>query len=220
MTRFCRLVAAFFILAITLHADTVRNDDVLRMVAAGLSPQIIVEKIQASDTEFDISTDGLIQLNAQKVPEIVIRRMIQQTRDKARNAERAREAEASRPAAAARPAAVSRPATPSSPAKSSSGGGKRHQVSVHRTRYNRCPGEIRIDSNGIESFQCKDANVKLSWNDVASICTRYGARGELEITGKSGKTHIFSTTTPVETTQLADRVSAVAPTSIQVIRCR
>ena len=223
MIRLSRLVAAFFVLAITLHADTIRNDDVLRMVAAGLSAQIIVEKIQASDTEFDISTDGLIQLHAQKVPEAVIRRMIQQTRDEARISERAREAAAPRPAAAAQPAAGSRPAIAPAPAPAparlATGGGKRYSVGVHRTKYNRCPGEIRIDASGIESFQCMDANVKFAWKSVASICTAYGARGEMTIRLTNGKSQLFSTTTPVETVQLADRISAVAPSSISVTRC-
>jgi len=219
MNRLVRAFAIWLLFATPLLADTVRNGDILKMVAAGLSPTIIVEKISASDTDFDISTDALIQLNAEKVPEVVIRRMIQQTKEQARVTERVHETVAPRPVPAIQAVEPVRPTAPAPPAKPATRGGKRYPVGVHHTKYNRCPGEIRIDTIGIESFECKDANVKIEWAQVATICANYGARGELEVTLKNGKSQLFSTTTPIETKQLADRIAAVAPSSISVVRC-
>src|SRR5689334_19466289 len=53
------------------------NQDVIDMVALGLSDNLIIEKIHAVDsTEFDTSLKGLRALKAGNVSDIVIRSMI------------------------------------------------------------------------------------------------------------------------------------------------
>lgn len=56
------------------HAMT--NDDVVKLVSAGLSPDVISSAIrQASDHAFDLSIDGLIALKQKKVPDSVLATM-------------------------------------------------------------------------------------------------------------------------------------------------
>src|ERR1043166_7995790 len=55
---------------------TLTNADVVKLVKAGLSPAPIEAKIEASPTAFDTSTDALIALTKEGVPESVIRAMI------------------------------------------------------------------------------------------------------------------------------------------------
>jgi integrase len=57
--------------------ETMRNPDVLTLLAAGLSPAVVIEKIKASACEFDISTQVLQELKA-AVPDRVILAMLKQ----------------------------------------------------------------------------------------------------------------------------------------------
>ena len=57
-------------------AEVLTNDKVITMVKAGLASTIIVNKIRASKTSFITSTDELIRLKQEKVPDEVINVMI------------------------------------------------------------------------------------------------------------------------------------------------
>lgn len=52
------------------------NQDVLKMVKAGLSPEIIEQTINSSDQAFDVSTDALIKLKQEGVPDAIVQAMI------------------------------------------------------------------------------------------------------------------------------------------------
>lgn len=52
------------------------NNDVIKMVKAGLTAQVIVEAIKSSDTNFDLSADALILLKQEGVPDAVLQAMI------------------------------------------------------------------------------------------------------------------------------------------------
>ncbi|HXD34835.1 MAG TPA: hypothetical protein VN643_27190 [Pyrinomonadaceae bacterium] len=52
------------------------NEDVIKMVKAGLSPQIIEQTINSSDQAFDVSTDALIKLKQEGVPDAIVQAMI------------------------------------------------------------------------------------------------------------------------------------------------
>lgn len=57
-------------------SDVVTNESIVAMTKAGLSPEIIVEKIRVSTTQFDVSTDALIRLKEEQVDDEVIKAML------------------------------------------------------------------------------------------------------------------------------------------------
>lgn len=52
------------------------NQDVIKMVKAGLSLQIIEQTINATDQAFDVSPDALIKLKQEEVPDTIVQAMI------------------------------------------------------------------------------------------------------------------------------------------------
>lgn len=59
-------------------AHAMNNADVIKLVSAGLSPEVVSSSIrQASEHAFDLSVDGLIALKTNKVPDTVISAMQQ-----------------------------------------------------------------------------------------------------------------------------------------------
>jgi hypothetical protein len=57
-------------------SEILTNDKVITMVKAGLPSSIIVNKIHASKTAFNTSTDELIRLKQEKVPDEIINAMV------------------------------------------------------------------------------------------------------------------------------------------------
>ncbi|MBO9499365.1 MAG: hypothetical protein J7496_04190 [Novosphingobium sp.] len=63
-------------LAVPAGAETLTNEQVIRLSAAGLGDQVLIAKIRASDNAFDTSTEGLLALRRKGVPNAVIAEMI------------------------------------------------------------------------------------------------------------------------------------------------
>ena len=63
--------------AIVAAPDVLTNDDILRLVAAGLPDQAIIAKIRASKSSFDLSTDQLIALKNKGVSGAVLATMLE-----------------------------------------------------------------------------------------------------------------------------------------------
>jgi hypothetical protein len=59
-----------------LTAETLDNAAIVKMVSAGLGPDVITLKIEHSQGAFDTSTDGLVALKKAHVPDVVIRAML------------------------------------------------------------------------------------------------------------------------------------------------
>lgn len=59
--------------------ETLTNDAVIRMVTGQLSKDIIVTKIQMSKPDFDLTTNGIINLNQNKVSQDVVKAMMAAT---------------------------------------------------------------------------------------------------------------------------------------------
>ncbi len=57
--------------------EVMTNDEVISLVKAGLSKQIIINKIRTSKTNFDLSTDGLIKLKSSKVDDDIVTAMFE-----------------------------------------------------------------------------------------------------------------------------------------------
>jgi hypothetical protein len=56
--------------------ETLTNDGVIKMVAGGLSREIIIAKIQMSKPGYDLTTSGLLDLSKNKVSEEVQKAML------------------------------------------------------------------------------------------------------------------------------------------------
>jgi hypothetical protein len=56
--------------------ETLTNDTVIRLLAAGIGEAAVIGKIRASQAAFDLSTDGLIALKGKGVPNAVIAAML------------------------------------------------------------------------------------------------------------------------------------------------
>jgi hypothetical protein len=59
-----------------LQKKRLQNGDVVKMVKAGLSNDVVIQAINSTDQDFDLSPDALIQLNGSGVPDAVIQAMV------------------------------------------------------------------------------------------------------------------------------------------------
>lgn len=74
------LVLAFCLFAVSnsfAQEETMTNAEVINLAKAGLNPTIIVNKIGTSKTDFDLSTDSLIELKKAGVTDAVVNAMLQ-----------------------------------------------------------------------------------------------------------------------------------------------
>ncbi len=60
----------------TTPIDLMQNEHVIQLHNAGFSKRLIIQKIQAGPSRFNVTTDGLIQLRIAKVPEAITKVMI------------------------------------------------------------------------------------------------------------------------------------------------
>jgi len=76
---FCLRILALplFLLCSALPAATIKNDDIVKMVKAGLDEDIILSSIKNSDAQFDTSATGLIALSEAKVPKTIVTAMLE-----------------------------------------------------------------------------------------------------------------------------------------------
>jgi hypothetical protein len=56
--------------------EILANSDVISMVAAQLPRAIILEKIRATKSKYDVTSEGLVSLNSNKVPADVVKAMM------------------------------------------------------------------------------------------------------------------------------------------------
>ncbi|MCS6875215.1 MAG: hypothetical protein N2Z23_08560 [Pyrinomonadaceae bacterium] len=68
---------AFFALSIltAFAQEVIRNQDVIALVKAGLSETVVIEKIKNSKTDFDLSTNALIELKKNGVTDKIVAAM-------------------------------------------------------------------------------------------------------------------------------------------------
>lgn len=62
--------------------EVLTNASVTNLYIKGLSPSIIVSKIKTSKTNFDVTTDALIKLKEQKIPDDIVNAMVEATGNK------------------------------------------------------------------------------------------------------------------------------------------
>src|SRR5688572_26741541 len=113
---------------LSLLLATLGNSDIVKLVKAGLSAETIEAKIVSSDTDFDTSTDALVALAGEGVPDRVIRVMIEQDQVA--------------PVPPVPPTAPIPPVPPAPPRVPS----RRYDVTVHVDQGSgKCEAEVRID---------------------------------------------------------------------------
>lgn len=196
------------LLALPLLLATLGNADVVKLVKAGLSAETIEAKIVASETDFDTSTDALVALANDGVPDRIIKRMI----------ERDGQPAVAQPATATPAPNLQPMANHQPPTKSSSALTRRYDVTVHADGGGKCEAELRIDGKGVKASRCKAQDFELAWTDIQNVCVVYGFRGELVLKTADRERRI-STTTPVEAKRLAEHIRLNAP-KLPVSECR
>jgi hypothetical protein len=200
------------IFLLSLLLATLGNADIVKLVKAGLSAETIETKIESSQTGFDTSTDALVALAKEGVPDRVIRKMIEHDH-------------AVPPAPPAPPAPVTPPAPPAPPAVSAVSAtpaippviSRRYDVTVLAENGGKCDAELRIDSKAIKASRCRTLDFDIAWRDVERVCHRYGFRGEVTIKTKDRERRI-ATVTPAEAKRLVDHIRSAAP-KVAVAEC-
>jgi hypothetical protein len=198
-------------LLLSLLFATLGNADIVKLVKAGLSAETIETKISASETDFDTSTDALVALAGEGVPDRVIRAMI----------------EHDAPAVLPTPPAPPAPAVDDLPLSPPGHVGqrtvlrmtsRRYDVTVHADQGGKCEAELRIDGKGIKASQCRRLDFELAWGDVESVCYTYGFRGEVVLKTHDRERRV-STTTPAEARRLVEHIRMGAPKAA-IAECR
>ena len=70
---------ALALLAMPLHAETLRNDDVVGLLQAGLGEEAVIAKIETTDSEYVTDTSTLLALRNSGVPSTVIAAMVKRS---------------------------------------------------------------------------------------------------------------------------------------------
>jgi hypothetical protein len=71
-------------MAIPVFAEEIiTNETIVTLVKAGLGEELIISKIKTSQTQFDVSTDGILKLKSEGVNEKIIKTMIEASSPKA-----------------------------------------------------------------------------------------------------------------------------------------
>ena len=171
------------------------NADVVRLVRAGLSEQLIVTKINAAETAFDTSTDALVALAEAKVPEGVIKLMLDRTTTPS-------------PAVAAPPSSPAATAASPAAAPVEDPAGELLQKDLPRTR-GLCSalGELRATGQALVYRPTKVTEVceeylssaafEARWGDLQSVCFEYAVSGTLTLELKDGRDYSLKDTRAV-----------------------
>jgi hypothetical protein len=171
-------------LLLSLLLSTLGNADVVKLVKAGLSAETIEAKIASSDANFDTSTDALVALANDGVPDRVIRAMIG--------------AKPKPEPAAVQTAAPARRATNAARRGFTS---RRYGVTFLGANGGKCEGELRVDGNGIQASRCGALDFELPWSAITTACYDYSFRGTVVIEG-----HRIATITPAEAKRIVDHI--------------
>jgi len=189
------LVVTTLLATTVLAGETaLTNDDVVKMIRAGLSAEIVIAKIEASKTAFDTSSTALVTLAEAKVPEAVIRSMMAKT-----------------PASpASSPAATTAPTVAASAPAHDTATSETVEVlakDLYRTR-GLCTmrGELAVSKEGIRytttatTKVCEDylssSSFGVRWDELKSICFEYAVSGTITVTAKDGHDYSFKDRIP------------------------
>lgn len=168
------------------------NEDVIRLVRAGLSEELVLAKIRMSETSFDMSTDAMVALAEARVPEPVIKAMMASTASPT-------EVPAAAPVGSEPPA----PAPTAAPAP-----GELLLADLARTR-GLCSafGDLRATTKALVYVPVKVTKVcedylsstafEIPWGELKSVCFEYAISGTLVLTLEDGRDYSLKDRIPV-----------------------
>ncbi len=178
------IVLAVTLVALTAAADPpLTNADIVKLVKAGVSADVIVAKIRSSEAEFATDTDSLVALANEKVPNSVIQAMMARTTP---------------------PAAPT--ALPPTPEKPKSEVVEVVVKGIYRTRgICSARGEVTMTAKTFafkptdKSPLCSEETfgksaTEFAWDDVGRVCFEYAASGTVQIWLKDGHDMSFKAT--------------------------
>lgn len=203
MTRLLAILA----LLLTTHlsaAETLTNNDVIALHQAGLSADVIVQKITASTCRFTTDTDALIALKAAGVPDAIVTAMLRSTTPA--------------PSAEAPPAPPSKPVEPVKPAT--------FMVYQHL-----CTVQLSVQAVGITMTPvdgCRGNSETYAWESLSGVCITawdehpgkprggrtpsLGSRkGSLYLRFKDGGTSQYTTRSSIAVRHVRDHIAKYKP---------
>src|SRR5438105_15175298 len=77
--RYMLILAVLFAASVFAGQQKLTNQDVIKMVKAGLSSEIVIQTIKTSEQNFDLSANGLVILKGEGVPDQVIQALLVRT---------------------------------------------------------------------------------------------------------------------------------------------
>ncbi len=196
MTTLLLLSALLLAPALDAKEAPLVNDDIVKMTAAGLSAETIVAKIQTSRVDFRTDTDALVALASARVPDVVIRAMIERQ---------------AKPSPKIQRAASQQPPDPLRR--------KRFDISIERKRGGRCTiAELELTTDGLRTKGCHEELLS-AWNGIESVCYAFGFRGTL-VLRVAGQERRITTTTPAEMKAVRDSIRSRSPKTVEVSGCK
>lgn len=228
-------------------AERITNEDVARLMKAGLSPETIALKIRYSDTSFDTSTDALIALREAGVPDATIRLMLEKQKDapfEARTQATATPAERAN-ASSGPPAASPTGSSPAAPAPAAEAPSPDPAplVSAHppeaATRKPASPGRpvfevayqnpasgatcstgfLQVDDKGLSLTGCLGSNFTLKWTSITSACAATGESTAIRLTTASG-TRRLSAMSVEQRDEIFATITRGAPSGLVLESCK
>ncbi len=195
------LALALVVGAASAAAAPLTNADIVKLVKAGLSADVILAKIQSSETAFTTDPDSLVALAKEKVPDSVIQAMVART------------------GAAAAPSGAPSPAASEAPKPAVT---KIVVEGIYRTRgICTSRGQITMTPTTFafkaieKSPVCSEeafghASAEFAWDDVSRLCYEYAATGTMEVWLRNGDDLSFKATR-AEIEDLAGRIRSLRP---------
>jgi hypothetical protein len=213
----------------SLPPEVLTNTQVVRLLEAGLPADLVVEKIRRSPCRFTTDTDALVELTKQKVPERVIRAMLEAP--VAAAPAPAATTPAPPPVAPASASPVPALAAPSAPVSVPSA------VPAERPTFSRLSvahdltwkGAKTLDCNGtlaitIEGFEFKPSgacteSAHVPWSSVKRYCyipSRILGDAQLSFVVRNSRGWLFTETSKASRDELNSLVQMLRTSSIEV----
>ncbi|HEV7390787.1 MAG TPA: hypothetical protein VGO08_04015 [Burkholderiales bacterium] len=175
------LLLLLFFASVARAEEPLRNADVLRLHKAGVPALVIVEKIRASATDFDVTSDALITLTTAGVPEPVLQAMLHAARPSAAPAASAAPAP---PAASHRPDLLvwkqecARSAFPDALCRPGEATLLFGDVTFYE-RGARLPavgGMLFVSRDALSGYTRRELILSIPWERVTGFCTEFAYR--------------------------------------------
>lgn len=159
--------------------EVITNREIVKLVKAGLTPETVGEKIRTSSVAFDTTTEGLLDLARNGVPDALIRMMIEEQSERGTTPVTPQtEVTAPPPMPTERAAATPITTPPAVTSKKRDRTYRFDDVTLRRVSGGPCSLDLRLSGETLKGFGCSKAeDFALRWADVRGVCYSYGARG-------------------------------------------